>query len=364
MYPHFESADLCGRPRGYPWERGPLLSAPRQASSSGGRAGPRGNSPAAEEADPQAPGTSFPGRIPYAPRCIRHARRPGRRLTASVQIFHIKSSYFKQKFFALFSVWGALPVPDLKLNGGASAAVLPINRAGKPVADPPQRSPASPDADTRRAAPPSLPSAPAKRDETASPPTTNGLPHQMQARDAELAGLSAANTELTCKLDVLRQQCDYLGRKAKSFDDITSMMASDMPEVAAMVDLMMERERDDNEQKNAKVLQILRAKDTQIRDLEDKVRHTADDCLVKASAIVELQKSLEVMRVEFLPSNRGANGRNVCAGNVIGIGNAANQTGRCPGRDRAEGGEICRASRPVAGTAQGMHDGITTLVRC
>ncbi|CEO98106.1 hypothetical protein PBRA_006220 [Plasmodiophora brassicae] len=213
-------------------------------------------------------------------------------------IFHIKSSYFKQKFFALFSVWGALPVPDLKLNGGASAAVLPINRAGKPVADPPQRSPASPDADTRRAAPPSLPSAPAKRDETASPPTTNGLPHQMQARDAELAGLSAANTELTCKLDVLRQQCDYLGRKAKSFDDITSMMASDMPEVAAMVDLMMERERDDNEQKNAKVLQILRAKDTQIRDLEDKVRHTADDCLVKASAIVELQKSLEAMSSE------------------------------------------------------------------
>ena len=82
--------------------------------------------------------------------------------------------------------------------------------------------------------------------------------------EQELAKLQETNTELNASLEEYRKNDVYL-------EQVKNALRDKAPSLENLVDLTLQQERERNERKNAKVLEILQIKDSLIEDLEGRV---------------------------------------------------------------------------------------------
>eukprot|EP00474_Spongospora_subterranea_P005014 CRZ05472.1 hypothetical protein [Spongospora subterranea] len=201
-------------------------------------------------------------------------------------IFHVRSSFFQQKFFALISLWGSTVIVPHRLDQ---------------VMEPSHKNDTIPPADSKK----SMEAVSPKTDKVIQNAEVLEVEHKVNAKkltlayEEELIHAKKENDDLRRQLSSAKDECEFLTQKANSFDTLTRTLSSKSPAIAAMVDIIVEREREDNEFKNKKVLSILKAKDDTISNLQHVLDCKLKDLNVKIASVDDLQNEKAALQAEL-----------------------------------------------------------------
>jgi hypothetical protein len=115
----------------------------------------------------------------------------------------------------------------------------------------------------------------------------------LEEHEKKLKELQNQKSNTEKELSDVKKECEFFRKKCKSWDEIQSLLAEKSPAIPAMVDVLIEREREDNEFKSQKILTILKAKDVDISEVASALMQCQNTGKLQMSEIESLRHKLE-----------------------------------------------------------------------